>query len=236
MPRLLSGLALGLSLLASACQDVPQQPLVKAAADGRADEIARLLAAGGDPNQRDQNGVSALAWAASHGHAAVVQALAKAGADLNGHDWNENRWTPLLHAIHMNQKAMVRVLLDLGANPSSDNPYGSTPLTMAAGHGHTDIVGWLLDAGADPYVTQKNGQNVLAAAVGGASDIGRGTVGECRTDTVRLLLQRAPALRMPDTVPGSVSTWAARIGNCQEILDLIKAGPPPARQARDRRP
>jgi ankyrin repeat protein len=224
MARILSGLVLGLSLLAAGCRPPePTAPLVKAAARGDLADLDRLLAGGGDPNELDPNGMSALALAARGGHLATLERLAKAGANLNIHDATENRWTPLLHAIHTKREAAVRTLLDLGANPSSDSPYGATPLIMAASYGLTDVVGWLLDAGADAYATQKSGDNALAAAVSGATDIDRWTLGHCQTDAVQLLLRRAPGLRMPPTFAGSMALWAARIGSCQDVLDLVQA-------------
>jgi ankyrin repeat protein len=223
-----------LAASAAACRPDSQSPLVQAAVLGRADDVARLLANGAKPSERTSRGFSVLGLAARAGQVAVIEQFVEAGADPNIRDTNENEWTPLLNAVHKHQRAAAAALLRLGADP--DMGGGRTPLIMAAGYGDTDMVRLLLDGGADPYHGVKPGENALGAAVGGSADIDDWKLGHCQIDTVKLLLDRAPDLRLRPTILGRLDLWVARMGNCTEVLSLIE-GPrksPPTAAARTR--
>ena len=195
--------------LAGACRPVADSPLVQAAAEGRADDVARLLARGSSPGERSARGSSALALAAQAGHVAVIEQLITAGADPDIRDRSENQWTPLLHAVDTHQQGAVRTLLSHGADSNLGS--GLTPLIMAAGFGDTGMVRLLLDHGADPHARTKSGENALGAAVG-----------KCRTDTVRLLLDRAPDLRLEMFWASRPMMWPARLGGCRDLVDVAR--------------
>src|SRR5713226_2060031 len=131
---------------------------------------------------------SSLIGAAREGDTARIAELVAGGADVNQRG-GVNDWTPLMHAIHKNQAGSVRELLGAGADLNATAGH-ETALTMAAAYGYADIVGLLLDHGAIPTA------DALSAAVGGANDIDRFTVGHCQTDTVKVLLERDPSLRL----------------------------------------
>jgi ankyrin repeat protein len=187
---------------------------------GQTDEVARLLASGADPRERTSRGFTALGLAARAGRVGVIERLVRAGADPDIRDTNENEWTPLLNGVHKHQRNAVQALLRLGADP--DKGGGLTPLIMAAGYGDTDMVRLLLDGGANPHVGARPGENALGAAVGGFFDIDEWTLGHCKIETVTLLLDRAPDLRLPANIFGRLDLWAARLGNCAEVLRLIE--------------
>ena len=213
-----------LSLLAAAataaCQADAPSPLAAAAVAGRTDTVARLLAGGADPNERSTRGTTALGLAARSGRVAVIEQLVRAGADPNLRDRTENEWTPMIHAVHKHQRASVQALLRLGANPNLGS--GLTPLIMAAGYGNSAMVTLLLDGGADPYLTMKSGENALGAAVIGSGDADEWTVGKCQTETVKLLLARAPTLRVEATWFARPMLWPARMRGCEEILRVVE--------------
>jgi hypothetical protein len=227
-------LMLCLAVSAAACRPESQSPLVRAAVLGQTGEVARLLAGGADPRERTSRGFTALGLAAREGRVEVIEQLVKAGADPNLRDANENEWTPLLNAVHKHQRQAVTTLLRLGADP--DRGGGRTPLIMAAGYGDTDMVRLLLDGGADPYRRVKPGENALGAAVGGSIDVDEWRLGQCQTSTVKLLLDRAPDLRLPANLVGWVDLWGARLSNCAEVLRLLEGrrGTPPASAANAR--
>jgi ankyrin repeat protein len=64
---------------------------------------------------------------------------------------NEHHRMPLHHAAAKNRARMVRLLLDLGADPNASDAIGATPLTTASqDHADPTIVTMLLAAGAKP--------------------------------------------------------------------------------------
>jgi hypothetical protein len=154
--------------------------------------------------------VSRLIDAARSGDIAQIKQLAAAGADLNA-GGGVNNWTPLMHAIHKNQRGAVEALLEAGADPNAA-PGRTTALVMAAGYGQADIVQVLLNHGA------KTSPAALAAAVGGTTDFDDYTAGKCQTDTVKALLAKDPKLALDgDSEP----IQTARRGGCTEVLALL---------------
>jgi Ankyrin repeats (many copies) len=55
-----------------------------------------------------------------------------------------------------------------GANVNLAGGHGDTPLMLAAGYGHTDIVRILLEHGANAHATLPNGENAVDRAISGS--------------------------------------------------------------------
>jgi uncharacterized protein len=161
-----------------------------------------------------------LAGVAREGNVTAIAALVKGGQDPNAVDPGLNHWTPLLHAIHKNQLGAVDALVAAGADVNRPSSGGATPLLMAVGNGQTAIVRRLLDAGADPHV---DGPEMLAIAISGGAltDIDQPLLGRCNTDVVRMLLRRAPDLRLRPGVRARVAILFARWNNCDEAIRLV---------------
>ena len=164
-----------------------------------------------------------LIGAARSGDAQAVKTLLAQGADPNQR-WGVNHWTPLMHAIHKDQRASVEALVAGGADLNARCGDGMTALMMAAGYGYADIVQVLLDHGADPHAETNDGDNALAMAVGGLPDIDKFTVGKCQTATVAALLKKAPDLKLNDSAYGRAARFAARVAGCTDVLSLTKTG------------
>ena len=162
-----------------------------------------------------------LIAAARSGDTRAIVKLLASGADINER-WGVNGWTPLMHAIHKNQKASVAALLAGGADPNARGNGGITALMMAAGYGYADIVRLLLDKGADPYAENGEGDNALVMAVGGVPDIDKFTIGKCQAAAVAALLQKAPDLKLKDNLHGRAALLAAHSGGCADVLSLIQ--------------
>ncbi|RFU34195.1 hypothetical protein B7463_g2173, partial [Scytalidium lignicola] len=71
----------------------------------------------------------------------------------------------LKRAIFSGSLPITRLLLDYGADYSTPDDYGTTPLTAAAFNGHDDIVNFLLDRGADILTCDADGRSALNSAV-----------------------------------------------------------------------
>lgn len=212
-------------LAVAGCHAGPETPWTEAAASGDTAALKRLLTTGIDPDAPDGHGWTALHWAARSGQSAVIRVLMDAGADVNGTDQGTNGWTPLMHAIHHWQRCAVRTLLEAGADVDLRSRGGATALIMAAGYGQTDIVVDLLERGADPYAEAAEGISALWAAAGGGAiaDFTDGPpLGTCFPETIRVLRDRAPDLRLKNNLASRLVGWLAPLRGCGETVRLLR--------------
>ncbi len=108
--------------------------------------VEHLLSQGLNPNERDSDGTSPLAWAVMRSNLEISSILLKAGADPNL--TNELGIGPLALAIANGSVAMVTQLLVNRADPNVARENGETPLMTASRMGRTDIMKALLEHGA----------------------------------------------------------------------------------------
>jgi ankyrin repeat protein len=112
---------------------------------GRADEVARLL-----PDADAETRHAALALAATHGHADVVQLLLDAGEDPNRYNPEglHSHSTPLHQAALEGHADVVRLLVDRGARLDvRDTLYDGTPLDWALHGARVDVAAFLRSVG-----------------------------------------------------------------------------------------
>ena len=76
----------------------------------------------------------------------MCQLLAQCNTDIDLPD-NAGE-TPLYYAIRYNQAAVVRFLIERGANIDHENAKHSTPYTIAKKHANKEIVQLLYNSGA----------------------------------------------------------------------------------------
>jgi ankyrin repeat protein len=128
--------------------------------------VAMLLSAGAEPNAANNEGWTALMYAARAGKTDVILLLRRTGATVN--DYNKAGDVALTLAAAARRSAAVRTLLEEGANPNGGKEGVRTPLMAAVLVGDVPSVRMLLKAGADPETkTSRDGtamDNVEAGA------------------------------------------------------------------------
>ncbi|CAG8708321.1 3803_t:CDS:2, partial [Dentiscutata erythropus] len=95
-------------------------------------------------NRQNQNGKTALHWAAKIGYIFIVEILTKNKAQVDIGDNNGD--TPLFYAVKAGHKKIINILIDHQANVNHINNNGEIALHKAAYHGHEEIAfskkGW----------------------------------------------------------------------------------------------
>ena len=141
------------------------QALIQAVQNDDRSAVAQLLAQKADVSGREDDGATALAWAAVRCNREIADLLLQAGADPNLR--NEQGIGPLYLAIVNGSPAIVRLLLEHRADANLARADGETPLMAASRLAQLDVVQMLLDRGADVNAREKKfGQTALMWATG----------------------------------------------------------------------
>ena len=142
-----AGFALSV-ILALGAMAPSDAPVADAAMRGDVEAVRSLLRSGADVNGAQGDGMTALHWAARHGHRELSEVLVYAGARLNA-GTRIGRYTPLHIAARGGRREVVDVLLRAGADPGlSTTNSGATPLHLAARSGDAETISLLLEHGA----------------------------------------------------------------------------------------
>lgn len=134
--------------------------VLAAATAGDADQIAWLIADGGDPDDADSEGRTALMHAAMANYGAVANALLVHNAQVDERDKLGD--TALHWAAQTGSAAVLAVLLAAHADPNAADVHGVTPLMLAAGNNRPEAVRLLLQASADAHKTDFTGRDALS--------------------------------------------------------------------------
>src|SRR5918996_2102639 len=117
MKRILSGV--GVALVGAFCVTVALRaataPVADAAMKGDREAVRTLLKQGADVNQPQGDGMTALHWAATGGHADLVETLLYAGANVRA-TTRLGAYTPLHLASQNGHAAIVGALVKAGAD------------------------------------------------------------------------------------------------------------------------
>lgn len=170
----------------------------------------------------DDERLSLLELAASHGDAETVGQLIASGSEITP--------TAVSWAAGTGDRDTLAAMLDAGAPVESTDRYGLTPLAFAVSAGHTGIIDFV----REPDETD------LSAAIWGSHPLEPGHV-----RSARLLLERGADLDFRITAPGHESAGitplilAAALGHAPMVSLLLNGGANPTledaagRRARD---
>jgi len=130
--------------------------LMAAAALGHVDHLdsKELVARPRGVDVKDEDGKTALAWAAEKDQTESVRALlsGRYTADVNTQDKLGS--TPLSWASYNGNTDVVKILIEAGANLDLEGPNHKTPLYYASFQGHSGVVKLLLEAGANTELAE----------------------------------------------------------------------------------
>ncbi|KAJ3161457.1 hypothetical protein HDU86_007239 [Geranomyces michiganensis] len=141
-----------------------QETIQNAAFKGDHNLVASLVTANPDAvHAKDEDGRTALHWAASGKHLEITRALLAAGADATKAD--DGGMTALHIASSTGSHELLGLLL-AAAPAAIDNKTesGQTALHYAASKNYADVVDALLNAGADPASRDQYGQTPMHRA------------------------------------------------------------------------
>lgn len=108
-----------------------------------------------------------MRFAATFGSLTAVKAILGSGEDVN-QPVDDKADTALHYAVYYDNIALVKLLIEAGADVQKHNLDGVTALSYAVGHGRTSCVMALLRAGADVNLADNDGDTPIHfAALGG---------------------------------------------------------------------
>jgi len=180
----------------------------EAAEHGSLADVKRHLSAGVDVDAKDELGCTPLVYAVLWGHLDVAEFLIDAGADIDG----AGR-ALLIMAVRgqLADPAMVKLLIDSGADVSRKYRDGATALHWAACREKPDIAEVLIKSGADVNATSDIGSTPLhnAALTG-------------RRETAELLIDAGADVNAKDDEGRTPLYYASQEGR-QDVADLLRA-------------
>ncbi|MEI6653154.1 MAG: ankyrin repeat domain-containing protein [Verrucomicrobiota bacterium] len=182
--------------------------------------VAKLLAAGADPNAKSPFGFTPLVMVANGASTAdedtlaVVSLLLKHGAKPEAED--NTKPGLLFGAIAMRRSTLIKPLVGTGAQVNKEMYHKVMPLALAAAISRVATVQVLLDLGADPKVLDVNGISPLAHAA---------AAGKTASMAVLLTHGAAPDATGPNEKP---PVWvAASGGQLRAVRALLVSGANP---------
>ena len=151
-------------LMAAPAFAAADAPVADAVQHGNTEALRSLLGQQADVNAPQNDGMTALHWAAYTEDVEAAKLLLEAGAGVTTTTRNGGI-TPLMMASATGNASIIEALIEAGANPNATGGDGATPLMRAAVAGKSDAISVLLGYGADPNArTATNGQTALMMA------------------------------------------------------------------------
>jgi len=156
--------------LASELANGQELDFFEAAALGDNHRVAHLIKQDSSSiNAYSPDGFTALGYAAFFGHPETLELLLNAGAQVDQPARNQMRVCPLHAAVaHRHPEvalAVVKMLLERGAEANIRQQGEWTPLHEAAARGHQEMVQLLLSHGADVNAKNEEGKTPFEMAI-----------------------------------------------------------------------
>ena len=193
----------------NACNNNGSTAIYIASENGHSVVVSTLLAYGADPNLSRSNGWSPLMIGCQEGHNVVVELLLKAKVDPNA--CNKYGATAIYIASQNGRSVVVSTLLTSGADPNVGLRINDwTPLMVASGKGHTEVMKQLL---------KHTDININYQAVGGITALHLASQNG-HIDIVRILLESGADSRLVDSEGRSPLVHASRFGH-RDIVKLF---------------
>jgi ankyrin repeat protein len=180
---------------------------MEAAFNGDTAEVRAAIDNGANVDAKDENGVTALIYAATSGHLEIARLLVANGAKIELADGQG--MTPLIEAVANEHLDLAEFLLAKGADINAANGDGDTPLLFAVSKDRSDIVRLLLDKSAK--VDAKNKGGVAALVEAALKDY---------VDTARVLLEKGAKIDIQDNDGATPLITAVLHGN-QDMVELL---------------
>ena len=142
-----------------------------ALSDGHLETVRAIITRNPRILQWKSNYPSILHRAAGEATVEIVEYLLSLGFDVNSNPEAERGFevTPLCYAAarinRIKREAMVRFLVERGANANAGAGKNSTPLHGAALHESPELIHYLIDHGADPRFEDEDDKTPLAVAI-----------------------------------------------------------------------
>ena len=188
------------------------QAFVASVRQGDIRKVRLFLAAGMDPNAKDDESNTALMYAIADSRAEMIKDLLNAKADVN--EKNSGGATALDWAAARGQVDAVRLLSDKGADAETiDEAFVS-----AAEKGHPDVMHILLEKGA--RLNEIRARALLAAA--GSTTVG--VADQDRSETVKFLLSHGADVNAKDKEGWTGLLLAVDQGRTSVVQTLLDEG------------
>jgi ankyrin repeat protein len=194
-------------------QEDRMTPLMHAAHAGSVPACDALLSRGAKIEIKDDNGFTALTYAAMNQKRNTFDLLLRRGASVKGIPGER----ALLYAAGGGERDMVLRLLKRGVNPNcrdtDEEMENETPLMRAAGNGDVALAKMLIRHGAKVNLQDKIGRTALAVAA------------ICGDDAMaRMLLDSGAKVNSGLLYGGTALTLAIRNGRVSMVRLLLKRG------------
>jgi ankyrin repeat protein len=175
-------------------------------------QIAEFLLQNGAKMVVDIRRKTPLHNAGAVGSADLVSVLMSHGADIHALDMNDS--TPLHTAVvEPSSSAVIKRLIQYGANVEAKNNRGETPLACAMEHQPAHVIEYMLQKGSDPKAMTRSGAPVLFEAVRRES-----------VELIKILIHYGADLRAVNAEGQGLVQCACKTGNPALVKFLLSIG------------